>query len=338
MDLSSLAPSVQKYFQDGLAPSTQKTYAAALRRFHAFCLKFNVSSPFPVSEHLLCCFASFLADQGLAPQTGKGYLSAIRSMQISLGLPDPREQSSLPLLKRVQAGISRAQVKKGTPVRIRLPITAHVLEQMGRKFRNSANPHKVSLWAIACTAFFGFFRLGELLPESPNGADPATSLVWGDVAVNNRENPTMVCIHLKISKCDQFGRGADIILGRTSNTLCPVAAILQYIATRGSVPGPFFLDAEGRTITKPWFIGQIREVLGSIGLPQHQYAGHSFRIGAATTAALAGVEDSVIQALGRWQSAAFLQYIRMPPEQLATFSAVLASATNPASSQNPPQQ
>ena len=67
-DLSSLAPSVQRYFQDGLAPSTQKTYAAALRCFHTFCLKFNVVSPFPVSEHFLCCFASFLADQGLAPQ------------------------------------------------------------------------------------------------------------------------------------------------------------------------------------------------------------------------------------------------------------------------------
>lgn len=103
-----------------------------------------------------------------------------------------------------------------------------------------------------------------------------------------------------------------------------MAAILQYIATRRSVSGPFFLDAEGRTITKPWFIDQIRELLHSIGLPQHQYAGHSFRIGAATTAALAGVE----QALGRWQSAAFLQYIRMPWELLATLSVVLASATN----------
>ena len=43
---------------------------------------------------------------------------------------------------------------------------------------------------------------------------------------------------------------------------------------------------------------QIRGVLNNIGLPQHQYAGHSFRIGAGTTAALAGVEDSVIQTLG----------------------------------------
>ena len=51
----------------------------------------------------MCCFAAFLADEGLAPHTGKGYLAAVRSMQISLGLPDIRDQSSLPMLKRVQA-------------------------------------------------------------------------------------------------------------------------------------------------------------------------------------------------------------------------------------------
>ena len=35
------------------------------------------------------------------------YMSSVRNIQISLGLPDPREQSSLPMLKRVQVGIAR---------------------------------------------------------------------------------------------------------------------------------------------------------------------------------------------------------------------------------------
>ena len=167
-----MAPSVQRYFQQGLASSTHKIYGVAMKRFHAFCVHFSVLNPFPVSEMLLCSFAAFLADEGLVPQTGKAYLSAVRSMQISFGLPDPWEHSSMPAFKRVQAGISHARMLRGAKSRIRLPITATVLDQIRQWLDRSAHPDKVVLWAIACCAFFGFFRLGELLPLSAREFDP----------------------------------------------------------------------------------------------------------------------------------------------------------------------
>lgn len=324
MDLTVLAPSVQQYFQAGLAPSTHKTYQAAMKRFYTFCTTYNVTDPFPLTEQLLCYYASFLADQGLAPQTGKSYLSALRNMQISLGLPDPRDQSSLPMLKRVQAGISRSKLLKSSPPRIRLPITAGILSKIRNALVTSSNPDRIVLWAIACTAFFGFFRLGELLPESARSFNPATGLSWGDVAVDNCTTPQMVQIHLKQAKCDQFGAGSDIVVGVTGTELCPVTAILHYIEARGDRPGPFFLDSSFAPVVKPWFVNQIRSILSNIGIPAHQYAGHSFRIGAATTAAMAGVEDSTIQTLGRWHSSAFLQYVRTPKERLAAVSVTLA--------------
>ena len=108
----------------------------------------------------------------------------------------------------------------------------------------------------------------------------------------------------------------------TSQMTCPVT-----IRLRGDSKGAFFLDPNGKMVTKSWFVQQIRSVLSSVGAPQHQYAGHSFRIRAATTAAMAGVEDSVIQALGRWPSAAFLQYIRTPKEHLARISLTMAAAS-----------
>ena len=124
-------------------------------------------------------------------------------------------------------------------------------------------------------------------------------------------HPSMLKIHLKQSNCNQFGAGVDIVIGRTGCALCPVSALLSYISLRQDRPGAFFRNLEGRPITKAWFVSRIRAVLAVLGFPQHEYAGHSFRIGAATSAALAGIEDSTIQGLGRWQSAAFLQYIRM---------------------------
>lgn len=245
-------------------------------------------------------------------------------MQISLGLPDPRDQSSMPILKWVQAGISRARVTANAQPQVRLPITARILADIHQYLVTSEHPDRLVVWAIASMAFFSFFHLGELLPEPSSSSQPATDLSWGDVAVDNHTNPKMIQIHLKWSKCDQFGAGSDIVLGCTGSAICPVAALLRYIAVRGDRPGPFFLVKSGSIATKPWFMGHIRTALGSLGLPQGDFAGHSFRIGAATTAALRGMEDSTIQTLGRWHSAAFLQYIRTPKERLAALSAVLA--------------
>ena len=328
LDLSALAPAVQQYFQAGLAPSTQRSYQAAMKRFYNFCTSLNVTDPFPLTEQTLCFFAVYLAEQGLAPQTGKAYLSALRNTQISLGLPDPREQSSLPLLKRIQAGISRIRLQRGntTPKRIRLPITIHTLEKMREALFTSDEPNRVVLWAVASVAFFGFFRLGELLPDSAGLFNPSTSLAWGDVSMDNQAAPRMIQVHLKRSKCDQFGAGSDVVVGVTGTATRPVTAMVRYLEIRGSQAGPFFLDTSGRIVTKPWFVGRVRDILATIGIPAHQYAGHSFRIGAATTAALAGVKDSMIQTLGRWHSAAFLRYIRTPKERLAALSVNLAGS------------
>ena len=324
-----MAASVQQYFQAGLAPSTQKSYQAAMRRFYKFCTTYSINTPFPLSEQLLCSYAAFLADQRLASQTIKSYLSALRNLQLTLGLPDPREKSSMPILKRVQAGIRRIRFQKGPPSRIRLPITAHLMKRIKHALDTSLNPEKAAVWAVASTAFFGFFRLGELLLDSAKSFDEKMCLSWGDVAVDDRVAPKMIQVHLKRSKCDQFGSGADVVVGVTGDELCPVAAILDFIELREDKKGPFFLTSSGEVITKTWFIEQIRSILSTIGVPPLQYAGHSFRVGTATTAAMAGVEDSMIQTLGRWHSSAFLQYIRTPKERLAGMSAILVAAERP---------
>ena len=173
-----------------------------MHRFHKFYTAYNVSSLFPLSEQILCTYASYLADQHLAPQMIKSYLSSLRNWQISLGLPDPREKSSMPMLKRVRAGISRLTLQKGSPVRIRLHITAELLRRIKEALDSSSNPAKLVIWEEASTAFFGFFRLGELFPESARAFNESVCLSWGDVAVDNRSAPRMLQIHLKNSKGD----------------------------------------------------------------------------------------------------------------------------------------
>ena len=76
---------------------------------------------------------------------------------------------------------------------------------------------------------------------------------------------------------------------------------MAYMASRGPDPGPFFKLVNGHPLTKPCFTSRIRVGLQAVGLPESDFAGHSFHIGAATAAAHVGIEDSTIRlrTLGR---------------------------------------
>ena len=106
--------------------------------------------------------------------------------------------------------------------------------------------------------------------------------------------------------------------------VCPVAAILSFIAIRPQhFTGPLFRFQDGSTLTKNMLITHVKRAVSAAGLNPHLYSGHSFRIGAATAAAQAGIPDHQIKMLGRWESSAYLLYIRTPPGQLSALSACL---------------
>ena len=69
----------------------------------------------------------------------------------------------------------------------------------------------------------------------------------------------------------------------------------------------------------------VKEGLQRAGIDSSKYNGHSFRIDAATTAAAKGIEDSIIKTLGRRESVAYLQYVKIPRSQLACYSNMLVS-------------
>ena len=61
------------------------------------------------------------------------------------------------------------------------------------------------------------------------------------------------------------------------------------------------------------------------GMCPSNYASQSFRIGAATTAAAAGLPTWLIKTLGRWSSDAYLTY-DCPTNVIASVPAALSSA------------
>ena len=113
------------YFQNGLAASTQRSYNSGKRRYLKFC-QIKGSAPVPASEHQLCQFVAFLANENLCHNTIKSYLAAIRHLHIAEGAGDPG-MSNMPRLEQVVKGIKVTQVKEGKKVKARLPITPELL-------------------------------------------------------------------------------------------------------------------------------------------------------------------------------------------------------------------
>ena len=105
-------------------------------------------------------------------------------------------------------------------------------------------------------------------------------------------------------------------------------AILPLLARRGAMPGPLFQFQDGSFLTREKFVAEVRQLLLAANINAEPYAGHSFRIGAATTAAHAGMDAALIQTLGRWRSSAYQLYIRIPCESFAFVCSVLAAVDN----------
>ena len=155
---------------------------------------------------------------------------------------------------------------------------------------------------------FGFLRSGEVVIPTDSAFDPTTHLAYGDIRVDSTVSPTYLEVKLKSSKTDPFRMGATIFLGRTQQDIYQVAAVLHYMVLRGKDPGIFFRFEDGKPLTRERLVHKMREGLSQAGIDASKYAGHSFRVGAATIAAQRGVPDWLIKAMERWQSAAYQVY------------------------------
>ena len=247
----------------------------------------------------------------------------MRHLHILRCLPNPLTDT--PRLELVLKGIQRIRPRQGKP---RLPITPIILGRLKSSFDQSPGYDSTMLWAACCLAFFGFLWCGEFTVSSGASFDRAKHLAFQDISVDSHFEPTVLAVRIKASKTDQFGKGMTIFLGKAPSNLCPVTAVLSYIAIRGPAEGPLFTRADGHPLTRQWFVDHIHQALSLAGIDASAYNGHSFRIGAATTAAAAGISESLIKTLGRWSSAAYQLYIRIPREQLTTLAPMLAGSQN----------
>ena len=189
----------------------------------------------------------------------------------------------------------------------------------------TTNYDAIMFCAAMTLAFFGFLRLGELTCNSNFNTD--SHLMPADVTFSNEIQPTpAMFIKIKESKTDPFRVGHTIVVGGTNTPLCPVAAMKQYLAKRPPQAGPLFVNAVGKPLTKQALTLETRKLLAQAGFNASSYAGHSYCIGTATTAAAAKLPSWLIKTLGRWSSDCYERYIQIPSSTLLNVAATLAKS------------
>ena len=291
LDLDRVEEAAPVFFAKGLADSTQKTHRTGKERYLKLCRQSGLE-PIPLVESNLCSFVSFLALESLKHRSIKVYLSAVRHMQISEGLADPFQGTML-WLEYVLKGIKQAQAEEGRKERTRHPVTPTVLRQLKWVWDKRVHQWDTRLICAAyCLCYFAFLRIGEITVPSDAAFDPTDHLTMADIAVDKRQSPCLLKSPLSAQKSTRLDRECHCSLARW--TLTSAQWQVSYLKKRGTTARDLFKYTN--------------------------YCSHSFRIGAVTTGAKSGIEDCVIKTLGRWESLAYLQYVKTPRTQLTSYT------------------
>ena len=178
--------------------------------------------------------------------------------------------------------------------------------------RVCASSYEVHLFRAAfCLAFFGFLRVGELTCKSLRGHDPRP-LQDGDIEIAYVDGRRMVRLTIRQSKTDQLGLKTTLFLSETGDLACPVSSVSNFRAVRTQAVSnsrQFLVHFDGNPLTRYQFSSILAKTVQFCNITG-EFRSHSFRIGAATEAAMRGIPDHTIKQWGRWKSGAYASYIR----------------------------
>lgn len=304
--ISALTILGSKLIYDSLAASTKATYKGIWRKFSKFCatMQHQHWANLPVSPSAVFLFLTEQIASGISGSTLTTQCSALSYPHKLMSMPDPTAQFAI--RKLIISG-----QKKNPSFDQRMPITLPVLQRLYKTVQMVVPSWYMAelLRTVFLVAYYGFFRVGELIPSSKNNSHKVVQISDVSFQYQHLSSPVSATLHVKSSKNLSPGSSVQVCLVK-KESLCPVSALHTFIKSRGLLPGPLFSLPSGSPLIRSQFDCSLKRCVQASGL-KGRYLSHSFRIGAATQAALDGVTDSKIRQLGRWRSDAFRRYIRM---------------------------
>ena len=191
----------------------------------------------------------------------------------------------------------------------RKPITQDILIRIILALDKTCSSFYETVLFSSCfsLAFFAFLRIGEF--AETQFAERHIIHV-NDVSVDS--NGKNVSIMLSSSKTNQFGNKITLeIPTNKCENICPVKNMQRYLKIRPKIEGPLFCHLNHKTLTRYQVSSVLKSTMKFLNFDERDYNTHSFRIGAATSFALLEKSDHEIKKMGRWNSCAYLKYIRI---------------------------
>lgn len=317
---------VHAAYSRALGGSTRSCYSTAERKYVDWCSA-NSISPFPASEEALCFFVVYQALFIQLPSVLK-YLSGIRSAHIDRAIPWPDTTGWL----RFGRILRFLKKKYGCHLTAlpRRPITVDILEAFTSVLNFKSHDDRL-FFAASCMAVFSFWRGTEFLFSK--ASDQRQNLLYNRFSWSGSGRNTGCAVRLLHTKtkwwrCDVVTRVAG-----TRTTACPVKAMAAYLSASSSVltsSSFLFTLANGEPLSRSWMMAKTTAALQAAGLSDDRYCSFSWRGGGALSARRAGISDSTIKALGRWESNAFMFYLPTESSDLVAAQLALARSKPPA--------
>lgn len=276
----------------------------------------------PASESVIMWYLAYTQSKPgkeLKASSLSVYLSAIKSLHVMNGLSDPPTNTA-----RVKL-IVKAIMEDNGPSRQKLPVTFPMVNFMIGLLYDSYDD--IMFKAAITLGFFGGLRGSEYTVVMHNGSFMTPPLRLKHITFGKHDDTHYITVTVPRSKTNPNGFVKNI--GCSEQRACAVCLLSYYIQNRTRIQyltseSYVFALQNGDPLTKELLDKKVKVLVTHMGLDSNMFSSHSLRAGAATSGAIAGLNEIQIKAIGQWSSRAYLNYIRQVQTQQIQLSKILA--------------
>ena len=319
--------SIHRALQSSLAPSSLKSVMSAKRAFtRVWGSELWLHDPKPGDREIL--LTRLMSEGRVKLVSALQYLKAYGTI---LALEGQTAPPPTKVFDRVVSGLKKRKVdpvedilqkqrKAHSIASLRIAAGAfHHMEKTG-----SWAKFKTQTWfTILLTAFWGRFRMGELLARTQEIFIKETLLKLDLDILTDKDGKEFARIWLRREKA-QAARGGSMVelpkLPAELKDVCPIRALKRYLKLADQVGltdfDPLFTAVEGNAVTSAQFEAGVKEAVAAF-IPDDQdlfvdISNHSCRSGVPTMAQETDlfIPEDVLRNLGRWSSSAALLYLK----------------------------